>query len=234
MHELLYQLMQGYDSVAIKADVEIGGNDQLFNLLAGRTLQKKYGMPEQDVMTFEMLEGTDGRKMSTSWGNCIYIEDEPNDMFGKVMSIKDDLIIRYMTLVTDMPLAEIAGIEREIKTGMNPRDAKIILAKAVVRRYHGEKAAEAAAENFKNVFAKNELPKDMPEVMVIDKEWSLVDLMQHAEMVPSKSEARRLIEQGGVKVDGAVIGDREAVIRPTDEMIIQVGKRKFVKIKLDK
>jgi tyrosyl-tRNA synthetase len=234
LHEILYPLLQGYDSVAIKADVEIGGNDQLFNLLAGSTLQKKYGMPEQDVMTFEMLEGTDGRKMSTSWGNCIYIEDEPNDMFGKVMSIKDDLIIRYMTLVTDMPLAEIAGIEREIKTGMNPRDAKIILAKAVVRRYHGEKAAEAAAENFKNVFAKNELPKDMPEVMVIDKEWSLVDLMQHAEMVPSKSEARRLIEQGGVKVDGAVIGDREAVIRPTDEMIIQVGKKKFVKIKLDK
>jgi tyrosyl-tRNA synthetase len=234
LHEILYPMLQGYDSVAIKADLEIGGNDQLFNLLAGRTIQKKYGMPEQDVMTFEMLEGTDGRKMSTSYGNCIYIEDPADEMFGKIMSIKDDLIIRYMILVTDMPMAEINGIERELTTGMNPRDAKITLAKAVVARYYGEKEAGKAAENFANVFTKNEMPAEIPVTKVLAKEWHLADLMLETKLVASKSEARRLIEQGGVKVDGAVIGDREAVVSPTDDMIIQVGKRKFIKVNLDK
>jgi tyrosyl-tRNA synthetase len=234
LHEILYPLQQGYDSVAVKADVEVGGNDQLFNLLAGRTMQKKYGQKEQNVMTFELLEGTDGRKMSTSYGNCIYIEDEPNEMFGKIMSIKDTLIVRYMTIVTDMPLEKIKKIEADLADGLNPRDAKVLLAKALVARYHGEAAAEEAYKNFEQVFVKNEIPDDLRDVVVLDKNWPLAELMNFTGLVPSKNEARRLIEQGGVRVDGAVIGDREAVIRPKNGSIMQVGKRKFVRIKLDK
>lgn len=234
LHEILYPLLQGYDSVAVKADLEVGGNDQLFNLLAGRTLQKKYGQKEQNIMTFELLEGTDGRKMSTSYGNCIYITDSPEEMFGKIMSINDDLIIRYMTLVTDITLEEIAKIEKNLEKGMNPKEAKVILGKALVERYYDEKTAGAAAENFEKVFAKNEIPEDMPEVKLLDKEWSVVELLHHSGLVASKSEARRMIEQGGVRIEGAVIGDQNAVIRPTEGMIVQIGKRKFVKIKLDK
>ena len=234
LHEIMYPLLQGYDSVAIKASIEIGGNDQLFNLLAGRTLQKKYGQKEQNVMTFDLLMGTDGRKMSTSYGNCIYIQDEPNEMFGKIMSIRDDLIIQYMTLVTDMKTSEIEKIEKELLGGMNPRDAKIILGKALVSRYYDDKKADDAAENFANVFKNNEMPEEIREFEVLDKEWRIVDLMHFIGLVPSKTEARRMIDQGGVRIDGAVIGDREAQIRPTDKMIIQIGKRKFVRIKLDK
>jgi len=234
LHEILYPLQQGYDSVAIKADVEVGGNDQLFNLLAGRTMQKKYGQKEQNVITFELLEGTDGRKMSTSYGNCIYIEDEPNDMFGKAMSIKDELIIRYMTLVTDMELSEIAKIQKNLDGGMNPRDAKVLLAKSLVSRYHGEKAANEAEKSFAQVFVKKEMPDDITEVAVLDKNWPLAELLEYMKLTTSKSEAKRLIEQGGVRVDGAVIGDRDAIIRPTKDMVLQVGKRKFIKIKLDK
>lgn len=234
LHEIMYPLLQGYDSVAIKADVEIGGNDQLFNLMAGRTLQRKYGQKEQDIMTFELLMGTDGRKMSTSYGNCIYIQDSSNDMFGKIMSINDNLIVTYMTLVTDMKLSEINKIEKELNEGMNPRDAKITLGKALVERYYGKKAADEAAENFKNVFSKNELPEEIREAKVLDKEWQLVEMMHFVKLVPSKTEARRLISQGGVKVDGAVIGDINAQISPTDGMVIQIGKRNYVRIKIDK
>ncbi len=234
LHEILYPLLQGYDSVAVKADVEIGGNDQLFNLMAGRTLQKKYGQKEQDIMTFELLMGTDARKMSTSYGNCIYIQDNPTEMFGKIMSINDELIITYMTLVTDLKLSEIEKIKKELEGGMNPRDAKIILGKALVERYYGKKVANEAAENFKNVFAKNELPEEIREAKILDKEWHLVELMLFIGMVPSKNEARRLITQGGVKIDGAVIGDINAQISPIDNMVIQIGKRNYVRIKLDK
>jgi tyrosyl-tRNA synthetase len=234
LHEILYPLLQGYDSVAIKADVEVGGNDQLFNLYAGRTLQKKYGQKEQNIMTFELLEGTDGRKMSTSYGNCIYIDDKPNEMFGKAMSIKDELILRYMNLVTDLPSGEIEMVKIDLENGMNPRDAKVILARALVARYHGEKEAEKAAADFENIFVKNENPTEIPEIEVLDKDWTVVDILGFAKLVNSKSEARRLIDQGGVKIDGALIGDINAVIRPVNGMIIQIGKRKFVKIKLDK
>ncbi len=234
LHEILYPLQQGYDSVAIKADVEVGGNDQLFNLLAGRTMQKKYGQKEQNVITFELLEGTDGRKMSTSYDNCIYIEDKPNEMFGKVMSIRDSLITRYMTIVTDMTLTDIKKIEKDLANGMNPREAKITLAKALVTRYHGEKASDEAYKNFEQVFVKNEIPDDIKDFSVIDKNWPLAELMHFTGLVVSKNEARRMIEQGGVRVDSAVIGDREAVIRPQNGSILQVGKRKFVRIKLDK
>jgi tyrosyl-tRNA synthetase len=234
LHEFIYPLLQGMDSVAIKADVELGGNDQYFNLLAGRTLQKRYGQEPQDVITFDLIEGTDGRKMSKVYDNAIYLLDSPDEMFGKIMSIKDELIVKYMTLVTDMELAEIAAVEKKLTSGMNPRDAKIILAKSIVTRYHGNKAADEAEKKFTQVFVKKEIPDEIAEVFVLDKNWPLAELLEFTKLVDSKSEARRLIEQGGVRVDSAVIGDREAIIRPTRGMIIQVGKRKFAKIKLDK
>lgn len=234
LHEILYPLLQGMDSVEVKADVEIGGNDQLFNLLAGRTLQKKYGQAPQNVMTFALLEGTDGRKMSTSWGNCIYIEDKPTDMYGKVMSIKDELIVRYLTLCTDMPMPEVKKIEKKLKSdSFNPKDAKSTLAFEIVKMYHGKKEAEGAAAHFEKTVVKKELPAadEIPVVKIKKATIYLAELMVDAKLAPSKSEARRLIEQGGVKVDGAVIGDREAVIEGHSGMIIQVGKRKIIKIK---
>jgi len=231
LHEFLYPLLQGMDSVAIKSDVELGGNDQYFNLLAGRTLQKRYNQKPQDVITFDLIEGTDGRKMSKSYNNAIYLLDSPEEKFGKIMSIKDELIVRYMTLVTDMDLVEVSEIEKKLAKGMNPRDAKVILAKAVVSRYHGDKAAEAAATNFEQIFVKKENPEEMVEVEVLNKNWPLAELLEFTKLTSSRSEAKRLIEQGGVKVDGAVIGDRDATIRPQTGMIVQVGKRKFVKIK---
>jgi tyrosyl-tRNA synthetase len=230
LHEILYPLLQGYDSVVMEADVEVGGNDQLFNLLVGRTLQKKYGQKEQDIITFDLLEGTDGRKMSTSYGNCIYIEDEPNEMFGKVMSIKDDLIIRYMTLVTDMTLKDIEKIEQNLKKGMNPRDAKIILAKALVKRYHGEKAAEDSAKNFESIFTKRGLPTDIPEVK-ISGTYMLPLFLIELGAASSNSEARRLIEQGALKIDGTKITDPKSEIATHSGMVIQVGKKNFYKIK---
>lgn len=231
LHEFLYPLLQGMDSVAVKSDIELGGNDQYFNLLAGRTLQKRYGQEPQDVMTFDLIEGTDGRKMSKSYDNAIYLLDSPNDKFGKCMSIKDELIVKYMTLVTDMELSEILKIEKKLADGMNPRDAKVILAKALVSRYHGEKAADEAEKAFTQVFSKNEMPDDIAEIEVLNKNWPLAELLEFTGLTTSKSESKRLIEQGGVRVDGAVIGDRDAVIRPCPGMVLQVGKRKFIKIK---
>ncbi|MFA5197031.1 MAG: tyrosine--tRNA ligase [Patescibacteria group bacterium] len=234
LHEFLYPLLQGYDSVAVKADVEIGGNDQYFNLLAGRTLQKRFGQKEQDIMTFALLEGSDGRKMSKSYGNCIFINDEPNEIFGKAMAVDDRLIVQYMTLATDIDMNEVEKVRRNLEQGSNPRDAKVKLAWNLVKRYYDGKEAGKAQENFEKTFVKKETPDAVDEVAVIDKNWPVADLLHFTKMVSSKSEARRLIDQGGVKVDGAVIGDREATIRPQDDMIIQVGKRKFIKIILDK
>lgn len=231
IHEILYPIFQGYDSVAVRADVEIGGNDQLFNLLAGRIVQKKHGQKEQDIMTFEMLEGTDGRKMSTSWGNCIYIEDEPEEMFGKVMSIKDELIGRYFLLATDLPLTEVNKIEKALASGKNPRDLKARLASEIVKRYHSEKAAKEAAEDFETKFVKREMPTEIPTVKLKKATMFLADILVDTKLAPSKTEARRLLDQGGVRVDGAVIGDRGAVIEPRTGMVIQVGKRKFVRVK---
>jgi tyrosyl-tRNA synthetase len=233
LHEILYPLLQGYDSVAIKADVEVGGNDQYFNLLAGRTMQKRYGQKEQDIMTLALLEGSDGRKMSKAYGNCIYIEDSPNEMFGKAMAIDDKLIIQYMNLATDIDFNKIKRTEKELKEGKNPRDAKAELAWNLVKRYYGQEKADSARAIFVKTFVKKELPDEIPEAKVLAKNWPLVELMTFTNLVSSKSEARRLIDQGGVKVDGAVIGDREVTIKPTDNMVIQVGRRKFIRIKLD-
>jgi tyrosyl-tRNA synthetase len=227
LHEFLYPLLQGMDSVAVNADVELGGNDQYFNLLAGRTLQKKYGQKPQDVMTFDLLEGTDGRKMSKTYQNAIYLLDPPADKFGKVMSIKDELISRYFEMATDLPITEIKKIEK----AKDPRKAKAKLAYEIVKRYHGEKAAKEANDSFEKQFVKNEAPIDMPVVKLKKATMFLTDILVDSKLAPSKSEARRLIEQGGVRVDGAVLGEREAVVEPHTGMIIQVGKRKFVKVK---
>lgn len=231
MREALYPLMQGYDSVAVKADVELGGNDQLFNLLAGRTIQRHFKQPEQDLLLMQMIEGTDGRKMSTSWGNVINIVDEPSDMFGKIMSLKDELILKYFILCTDVSESEIKKIENDLKDGKNPRDIKVRLAKEIVSLYHSKKEAEKAEEEFNRVFSKKEKPEDIEVKKVSNTQYKVADLIFELAMAPSKSEARRLIDGGAVRIDDAVIGDREAVVTPTNKMIVQVGKRKFVELR---
>jgi tyrosyl-tRNA synthetase len=220
LREFLYPLMQGYDSVAVKSDIEIGGFDQLFNLKAGRIIQKHYDMPEQDVLTIEMLEGTDGRKMSTSWGNVITIVDEPNDMFGKIMSVKDELIEKYFKLCTDI---------KDIPKNENPRDNKIILGYEIVKIYHGEKKATEAQENFINTFQKKEIPDEMDEIKVGEGEI-LVDVLVSKNILDSKSEWRRLVEQNAIH-------DLENDTRITDvnfkvekNLTLKIGKKKFIKI----
>ncbi len=231
LREFLYPLMQGYDSVAVKSDVEIGGFDQLFNLKAGRVIQKHYGQVEQDIVTTSMLEGTDGRKMSTSWGNVILITDEPNDMFGKVMSLNDNLIIKYFSLTTSTPKEEIEKIENNIKSGGNPRDAKILLGKKIVSMYYGEKKADIAHEYFISTFQKKEIPDDTEEVSAHPNE-KLSDLLVRAKIVESKSEFRRLVEQGGIH---KIQQSEENTI--TDQFVLaesgtyKIGKRRFLKIK---
>jgi tyrosyl-tRNA synthetase len=227
LREFLYPLMQGYDSVAIKADVELGGTDQLFNLMAGRAIQKYYGKKEQDILVNEMLEGTDGRKMSTSWGNVINISDEPDDMYGKVMSVEDKLISKYFLLCTDIPEEEI----KQMEIADNPRNSKAKLAYEIVKIYHGEESAKAAEVNFNKVFRDKEIPEDVEIFKSALLEISLVDLIVSSEMAFSRSEARRLIEQGGVYIGQIKHGDpRESIRIPAEGFVLQVGKRKFKKI----
>jgi tyrosyl-tRNA synthetase len=230
LREFLYPIMQGYDSVVVNADIELGGFDQLFNLKAGRIIQRHYGKPEQDVLTIKMLEGTDGRKMSTSWGNVINIVDEPNDMFGKVMSVKDDLIIKYFTLCTDLSNKDISEIEHSLRSGVNPRDIKIKLAHEIVKIYHGDKKADTAKENFENTFSKGGIPDEVVEVNAT-REEKLIDVFLDKKIVSSKSEFRRLVSEGAVT-------NMDADIKVTDpdslvsNVTYRVGKRRFVKIKL--
>ncbi len=232
LRELLYPLMQGYDSVAVKADIELGGTDQRFNLLAGRTIQQAYGMQPQNILMMELLEGTDGRKMSSSWGNVINLTDTPEVMFGKVMSLSDNLMDRYFTLATKTLWQHMEEIK---KSYTNPRDQKLILAHAIVEQYHSAEAAQKAHENFVSQFSKKELPTDIKEVKVKIGSHALVELLVMTKMASSKSEARRLIEQGGVKLNLKVVSPSQAVqkikIGPKNGLIIQVGKRKFIKIK---
>lgn len=227
VRELLYPLMQGYDSVAVKADIELGGTDQRFNLLAGRTIQEAYGMPQQDVMMMELLEGTDGRKMSSSWGNTINLNDAPDLMFGKVMSIDDKLMDRYFTLATNTLWQHMEEIK---KSNDNPRDQKLILAHAIVEQYHGSNAARKAHENFVSQFSKKELPSDIPEMKVKAGTYSLAELLVRLKLAASKSEARRLIEQGGVKINQVKVIEKPLTIGKKNNLTVQVGKRKFVKI----
>ncbi|MDP4008002.1 MAG: tyrosine--tRNA ligase [Candidatus Peregrinibacteria bacterium] len=232
VHEFLYPLMQGYDSVAMDVDLELGGNDQLFNILAGRTLQEKINGRAKHCMTFDLLEGTDGRKMSKSYNNHIAIGDEPRDMFGKIMSIKDELITQYFTLATELTLKEIEGIKKELKSGTNPRDLKVQLAKEIVTLYHDEAAADDAEEAFVNQFARKELPDDIEEISIGNETINLLDLLYNQKMIPSKAEGRRLMEQGGVKVNGEKIDDPHMELSlSTEKTLLQVGKRKFLYIK---
>lgn len=224
LEELDYPLMQGYDSVVVKSDVELGGFDQLFNLQAGRVIQPHYGQPAQDIVTTEMLEGTDGRKMSTSWGNVINITDAPNDMFGKVMAVKDDLTDKYFLLCTDLSQSEIKAVDG------NPKERKMRLAHEIVKLYHGEKAAQKAQAEFDAVFGKKGLPTNIAEVKVADHALKLLDLVMVAEFAASKSEARRLIEQGGVKINEVKKTNPTETIAIEEGMIVQVGPRRFVRI----
>lgn len=233
LRELMYPLMQGYDSVAVRADLELGGFDQLFNLLAGRKIQERYEQAPQDVLTTQMLEGTDGRKMSTSWGNVITIADEPSDMYGKLMSVRDELIGKYLLLTTRLPLDEVDELTKSLKRkGINPRDVKARLAREVVALYHGEAAAARAAAEFNQVHREHKPPADMPLVKIPAGRTSMpiLDLLVYAKLASSKAEARRLITQGGVKVGGAAEKDWRANISLSSGLVLQVGSRKFARL----
>ncbi|MFY9177367.1 MAG: tyrosine--tRNA ligase [Caldicoprobacterales bacterium] len=238
IHEFFYPLMQGYDSVAIKADIELGGTDQRFNLLMGRTIQKDYGQQSQVALLMPLLEGTDGvEKMSKSLGNYIGIYEEPDQMYGKVMSIPDELMIKYYELATDIHPDEIDRIKTSLEDGTyHPRDAKMRLAREITTLYHGEEAAKKAEEQFKAVFQKGEMPEDIPtfkvpENVISEEGIDMARLITEAGMAPSTSQARRLISQGAVKVNGEKINDIK-VSSLNDQDIVQVGKRKFVKVEL--
>ncbi len=224
LREVNYPIMQGYDSVAVKADVEIGGTDQKFNLLAGRTIQKLYGQPPQDILMTTLLEGLDGRKMSSSWGNTVNITEDPAEMFGKIMSLKDGLIEKYFTLATLLDASRI----REIMAG-SPRDAKLELAKTIVEMYHDKGSGERTKQEFVTVFSEKGKPTDIPTVRVDTSSLPLVELLMKAGLAESKSEARRLIEQGGVRVNDVRKTNPQEVIEIADTLI-QVGPRRFVKI----
>ncbi len=231
--EVLYPLLQGYDSVAIKADVELGGTDQKFNMLMGRRLQRHFGMKEQDVITMPLIEGTDGvRKMSKSFGNYVGITEAPEEMYGKLMATNDNLIIKYFTLLTNVPTAEIAAMEKGMASGENPRDVKMQLAREIVAMYHNAKAASKAEEGWKSQFQEGAMPEDMPEIAVKAGSVSIIELLIAAGFATSKSEARRTVEQGGAKIDGVVVETPDAMIAIRKEgVIMQKGKRYFARIK---
>jgi tyrosyl-tRNA synthetase len=231
VHEFLYPLMQGYDSVALKSDLELGGTDQKFNLLVGRELQKEYGQEAQCILTMPLLVGTDGvDKMSKSKNNYIGISEAPNDMFGKLMSISDELMWSYFTLLSFKPLAEIAKMKEEVLGGRNPRDFKVALGQEIVARFHSQDAAEKALEDF-NHRAKGGVPDDIPELTLSGAPLGIGQLLKQANLVPSTSEAMRNVEQGGVKIDGVTITDKALKV-DAGTMVVQVGKRKFAKITL--
>lgn len=236
IHEFLYPLVQGWDSVALEADVELGGTDQRFNLLMGRELQKEEKQRPQTVLMMPLLEGTDGvNKMSKSLDNYIGITDAPNEMFGKIMSISDDLMWRYYELLSFRPMEEIAGLKAKIEAGTNPRDIKFELANELIARFHNEDAANAAHQEFLNRFQKKALPDEIPEVEVTATEdgIGIANLLKDAGLVTSTSEAMRMIKQGAVKLNGKdKISDNKLVIAKGTEEIYQVGKRKFAKVKV--
>ena len=239
LHEFLYPVMQAYDSVVIKADVELGGTDQLFNLLAGRELMEKMGMEPQVALTLPLLEGTDGvQKMSKSYGNYIGLTDEPNDMFGKVMSVPDELMVKYFRLASTLPVAEIDEIERGLAANeLHPNKVKRSLARNIVAAYHGAEASQAAEEQFDRVFKQHEMPTDIPEYRADltpndEGKVYLAKLLADAGLASSTGEARRLIDGGGVKVNGESLAPKTYNVDPTTltDATIQVGRRKFIKL----
>ena len=235
IHEFLYPLVQGWDSVALKSDVELGGTDQRFNLLMGRELQKEQGITQQSIVMVPLLEGLDGvQKMSKSLNNYIGITDAPNEMLGKVMSISDDLMWRYYDLLSFRPLEEIAELKTRVEQGENPRDIKILLAKEIIARFHDEAAAEGAHQDFIQRFQKNAIPDDMPEIEIAlgDEGIAIGNLLKEAKLVGSTSDAMRMIKQGAVKINGDKVEDTRLVIAEKGENVYQVGKRKFARITL--
>jgi len=231
MHEFFYPLMQGYDSVVMKSDIEIGGTDQTFNMLAGREIQKAYDVEQQGVISVPILVGTDGTiKMGKSTGNYIGVLDEPNEMFGKVMSIPDDLIMNYFELATNVTESELKEIEEKLKAGENPRNLKVQLAKEIVKIYHSEKDADDAEQYFIQLFSKKQLPTDIEQRKLDNKELGLIDLIFEVGFAQSKSEARRLIQGGGVKINDKKITEIYETIDLKEEVLLQVGKRKFIKV----
>lgn len=231
LHEFMYPIMQGYDSVALKADIEFGGNDQTFNMLAARTIQPHYAQDPQDVITFQLLEGTDGReKMSMSMDNTINIADSPKEMYGKTMSISDNLIVKYFQLVTDVSEKDIQKFEQEMKKGTNPRGFKDRLAKEIVGMFHSKAEADAAAKEFTRMFSEKKTPEKIPSKKVVESYYQLVDLLVELQLASSKSEARRLAEQGAVSIDGKVLKDWQKKVAIKSGMVVRVGKRKFVRV----
>ncbi|WP_410683805.1 tyrosine--tRNA ligase [Avibacterium paragallinarum] len=229
IHEFIYPLLQGYDSVHLKADVELGGTDQTFNLLIGRELQKSDGQKPQVAITLPLLVGLDGeKKMSKSLGNYIGVNEAPNEMFGKVMSISDDLMWDWYDLLSFRPLSEIAQFKQEVAEGRNPRDIKVLLAKEITARFHSEAEADAAEQAFINRFQKGAIPDEMPE-FTFEGEIGLANLLKEAGLVSSTSEAIRMVNQGGVKIDGEKVENAKAIIYASTA-VYQVGKRKFARV----
>ncbi len=236
IHEFLYPLVQGYDSVAMKTDVELGGTDQKFNLLVGRQLQEAYGQEPQIAITVPILEGLDGvQKMSKSLGNYIGITDDPKDMFGKIMSISDDLMWRYFELLSFRPMSEIERFQTEVAEGRNPRDVKFLLAEEIITRFHDAEAARAARADFIQRFQKGAIPDDLEEkrLVVEDGELGLAALLKMAGLTASTSESFRMIQQGAVRIDGEKVTDKGLELPAGKAFVVQVGKRRFARIRLD-
>ncbi len=235
IHEFLYPLCQGYDSVAMKADVELGGTDQKFNLLVGRELQKHYGQSPQCVLMMPLLEGLDGvNKMSKSLGNYVGISEPPQEIFGKLMSVSDELMWRYFELLSFRPEEEIADFKREIAAGRNPRDVKVLLAQEIVARFHSAAAADAALADFEARFQRGALPDAMPEVALATTGGvlAIAAVLKQAGLTASTSDALRMIEQGGVRINGEKVSDKSLVLRAGETMVLQVGKRKYARVTL--
>jgi len=245
IHEFLYPLMQGYDSVAMKSEVELGGTDQKFNLLVGRELQKHYGQPQQCILTMPLLEGTDGvNKMSKSLDNYVGISEPPQDIFGKLMSISDELMWRYVELLSFESLETVAGWKKEVTDGRNPRDIKVLFAREIVTRFHDAQAAERAQADFEARFKHRAMPESMSEITVkrprdgrkpasdIAPEMAIMKVLKESKLVSSTSEALRMIEQGGVRLNGEKVTDKSLAVKRGDTVVLQVGKRRFARVTL--
>ncbi|MEW4217684.1 tyrosine--tRNA ligase [Rossellomorea marisflavi] len=236
LHEFFYPLMQGFDSVQLECDIELGGTDQHFNVLMGRHFQEKYNKEKQVVILMPLLEGLDGvDKMSKSKHNYIGIDERPEEMFGKTMSLPDHLMMKYFELITDLPLEKISEIKASLAAGqMHPRDAKMLLGRTIVRMYHGIGASERAQEQFISVFQKGSMPDEIPELQWNgSEEVNILELLVNVNLLPSKSEARKMIKNNGVKIDGAKVDDPNLIVRVQEGMTVQVGKRKFIKLLVD-
>jgi tyrosyl-tRNA synthetase len=231
LHEMLYPMLQGYDSVFMDIDLEIGGTDQIFNMLIGRDLQQKMNNREKFILTCSMILGTDGKQMSKSSGNCIWLEDSANEMFGKTMSISDDLIISYFESITNLPLKLIKQYQEELKKDkINPRDLKKKLAQEIVKIYHSEEAAKQASQEFERVFQQKKTPSEITEIKIEEKSLNILDLLLRINLVKSKAEAKRLVSQKAVKINQQIQEDWQKKVEIKKNLVIQVGKRKFVKV----